>query len=124
MRAARMIPAACAVLGGCPAAGWAQEAELTARSPWALLAQALLSLAVVVALIYLVYFGARRLTDRHVDAHGDGPMRVIQARHLGGDRWLYLVEIDGRRLVIGGASGQIAPIAELGAPGGERRDEV
>lgn len=124
MRAAEMIPAACVALAACPAAGWAQEVELTGRSPWALLAQGLLSLAVVIAVIYLVYFGARRLTDRHLDAHGEGPVRVIQARHLGGDRWLYLVEIDGRRLVIGGASGQIAPIAELGAPGGERRDEV
>ncbi len=109
---------------------WAQQAtELTARSPWALLGQALLSLAVVVGLIYLVYFGLRKLTDRQLGADAEGPMRVAQARHLGGDRWLYLVEVEGRRLVVGGTGAGLALIAELESSGtltsgGARRDEA
>jgi len=108
---------------------WAQADSLPPRDPWALLAQALLSLAVVVGLIYLVYFGIRRISARQLDADSDGPMRVVQARHLGGDRWLYLVEVDGRRFVVGGADGQIARIAELepgerAGMGGQRADDA
>ena len=100
---------------------WAQEAsrELDGRSPWALLAQALLSLAVVVGVIYLMYFGLRRLTDRGLGADA--------ARHLGGDHWLYVVEVEGRRMVVGATSTGMALIAELepsGATGGGREDEV
>ncbi|MGM0494602.1 MAG: FliO/MopB family protein [Armatimonadota bacterium] len=113
----------------CAPTGWAQGSEITGRSPWWLLAQALLSLAVVVGIIYLVYFGIRRLGDRQLDAGADGPMRVIQARHLGGDRWLYLIEVEDRRIVVGGTSGQIARIAEWrshddAGSGGQRRDEM
>jgi len=108
---------------------WAQEAsrELDGRSPWALLAQALLSLAVVVGVIYLMYFGLRRLTDRGLGADAAGPLRVLQARHLGGDHWLYVVEVEGRRMVVGATSTGMALIAELepsGATGGGREDEV
>jgi flagellar biogenesis protein FliO len=110
MRAIASIAAV--ALTGAPV--WAQQTGL-GRSPWSLLAQALLSLGVVVGVIYLVYFGLRRFQNRQLDVEADGPIRVIQARRLGGDQWLYLVEIEGRRLVVGGADGQITPIAELGA---------
>ena len=125
----RSLAAGIASLVCAPQLTWAQDAAITRLSPWGLLAQALLSLAVVVGLIYLVYFGIRRLGGGGPDAAAEGPMRVIQARHLGGDRWLYLVEIEGRRIVVGGAAGQIAAIAELGArqdsgQGGERLDEA
>lgn len=112
-----------ALLAAGPAA-WAQGDALTGRSPWALLAQALLSLAVVVGVIYLVYFGLRRFSARQLDAGADGPMRLVQARHLGGDRWLYLVEVEGRRIVIGGTDAQITPITELQPPGGARADDA
>ena len=104
-----------------PAAVWAQGG--IGYTPWALLGQALLSLAVVLGIIYLVYFGLKRLESREHGIESDGPMRVIQARHLGGDRWLYLVEVDGRRIVVGAASGQIARIAELNSSGGESDGE-
>ena len=107
---------------------WAQEAAaLDGRSPWALLAQALLSLAIVIGVIYLVYFGLRRLTDRQLGADAAGPVRVLQARHLGGDRWLYLVEVEGRRLLVGGAGSGMGLIAELEpgvASGGAGRHEA
>ncbi|MEA3402466.1 MAG: flagellar biosynthetic protein FliO [Armatimonadota bacterium] len=114
------LGAALAGLTMLPAVALAQDdAGVAGRSPWALLGQALLSLAVVVAVIYLVYFGLRRLSDRGLGMEAEGPMRVVQARHLGGDRWLYLVEIDGRRLVIGATSAQLSRIAELGPMPGE-----
>lgn len=79
-----------------------------------LLLQALLSLAVVIGVIYLVYYALRRLHDRQLGTDSEGPLRVLQARHLGGDRWLYLVQIGRRTLVVGGAPGQVTSIADLG----------
>ncbi|MGI5818247.1 MAG: FliO/MopB family protein [Armatimonadota bacterium] len=123
----RALTALAVLASGAPAA-WAQTEDLARRSPWGLLAQALLSLAVVVGVIYLLYFGLRRIGGGRLAPDTEGPMRVLQQRHLGGDRWLYLVEIEGRRLVLGGAEGQIAAIVELDAQprnaGGERLDEI
>ncbi|NLO04524.1 MAG: flagellar biosynthetic protein FliO [candidate division WS1 bacterium] len=116
MRAMSVV-ATLMALGAAPAS--AQRASAYDASPAALLAQALLSLAVVVGVIYLAYYGLRRVADRQVGADADGPMRIVQARHLGGDRWLYLVEVGGRRIIVGGAAGHIAPIAELGDAGSD-----
>ncbi|MFP4248422.1 MAG: FliO/MopB family protein [Armatimonadota bacterium] len=124
----RCLAALFAAATCCGPAAWAQGAEMTGRSQWWLLGQALLSLAVVVGIIYLVYFGIRRLGDGQLDAGAEGPMRVIQARHLGGDRWLYLIEVEDRRIVVGGTSGQVARIAEWRShddgSGGPKRDEM
>lgn len=114
-----MRAAACVAATLLPVCAWAREGAVTSLSPWLLLGQAMLSLAVVVGIIYLVYFGLKRLESRQLRAEVEGPIRVTQARHLGGDRWLYLVEIEGRRIVVGAAGGQIATVAELGDPGGE-----
>lgn len=129
MTPAARVATGLALLAGAHANAWAEGPEVAGRSPGALLAQALLSLAVVVGVIYLVYFGLRRLSERGLGAQEDGPMHIVQARHLGGDRWIYLVEVEGRRIVIGGTDGQVTPIVELepsDAPGtgGERRDEI
>lgn len=84
------------------------------RSAGMLLLQALLSLAIVVGVIYLAYYGLRRLSDRQLGADAEGPLRVVQAKHLGADRWLYVVQIGRRTLVVGGAPGQVTPVADLG----------
>ncbi len=125
--------AACAItLLGCAAAHAQQPqgaAGMAGRSAGLLLVQALLSLAVVVGVIYLAYFGLRRISARSLGISGrlgagaEGPLRVIQARHLGGDRWLYLIEIGRRRLVVGGATGQVTPIADLGDTQDEAADD-
>ncbi len=101
--------------------GWAfaQGAEgLPPRSALYLLAQAILALLVVIGIIYLVYFGLRRVTQRQLDASEEGPLDVIQAKHLGGDRWLYVVRIANRTLVVGGGTGQVQAIADLGNTAG------
>lgn len=86
------------------------------RAVWHLLLQALLSLAVVVGVIYLVYFGLRRIGHGPLETGGEGPLRLVQSRHLGGDRWLYVVEVEGRRVVVGAAGGHIAHICDLDEP--------
>ena len=104
---------------------FAQGTEgLPGHGPAYLLAQAIVALIVVVGIIYLVYFGLRRVTQRQLDASEEGPLEVIQAKHLGGDRWLYVVRIANRTLVVGGGTGQVQAIADLGdtaANGSERR---
>ena len=68
----------------------------------------------MVGVIYLAYYGLRRVSDRQLGADSEGPLRVVQAKHLGGDRWLYVVQIGRRTLVVGGAAGQVTPVADLG----------
>jgi len=82
--------------------------------PTYLLLQALVSLAVVIGIIYLAYLGLRHLGRRQLGAGEEGPVRVIQARHLGGDRWLYLVAVGRRRLLVGGGPSGVQRIADLG----------
>ena len=122
--------AACAItLLGCAAAHAQDAGAVGGRSAGLLLVQALLSLAVVVGVIYLAYFGLRRISARSLGISGrlgadaEGPLRVLQARHLGGDRWLYLIEIGRRRLVVGGATGQVTPIADLGETQDDAADD-
>lgn len=115
MRAAAAWAWAAAGIGLAQGTAFAQGSGPTAGpSPALLLLQALLALAVVIAIIYLVYFGLRRLTERQTGASDAGPLEVVQAKHLGGDRWLYVVRIAGRTLVVGGGAGQVQPIADLG----------
>jgi len=115
MRAAGAPTWAAAALTLAQRTAFAQGSDPTSGpSPVLLLLQALLALAVVIAIIYLVYFGLRRLTERQTGTSDSGPLEVVQAKHLGGDRWLYVVRIAGRTLVVGGGAGQVQPIADLG----------
>lgn len=116
---------AAALLAVVPALAQTPGASPGGRSAALLLGQALLSLAVVIAVIYLAYFALRRLSGAPFAAGEDGPLRVLQARHLGGDRWLYLVRVGARYLLIGGAAGHLTAIADLGdgPPGGGSADD-
>jgi len=115
MRAARAWTAVAAGVAGSAPPAFAQGAQARGGpSPTYLLVQALLALAVVIAIIYLIYFGLRRLSERQLGVTDRGPLQVIQAKHLGGDRWLYVVRIAKRTLVVGGGTGQVQPIADLG----------
>jgi len=116
------------VIAAWSACATAQAQDLAAsggRSPAVLLLQALLSLAVVVGVIYVAYFGLRRLSERQLGADAEGPLRMVQAKHLGGDRWLYVVRVGRRTLVVGGASGHVTPVADLGESlaGSDETDE-
>ena len=117
-------PAVALAISAC-AAAYAQEAAgASGASPAYLLFQALISLAVVIGIIYLAWFGLRRLSHKQLGLSEDGPLRVVQARHLGGDRWLYLVRVGNRTLLVGGGADGVRPVADLGEDWEEPGDEA
>lgn len=87
---------------------------MSGASPAYLLLQALVSLTIVIGIIYLAWWGLRHISRRQLGAADEGPVHVLQARHLGGDRWLYLIAVGRRRLLVGGGPSGVRPIADLG----------
>jgi len=78
------------------------------------LLQAGISLAIVVGLIYAIYFGLRRLSQAAPTYKGDR-LRVVESRHLGGGRWVYILEVADRILIVGGGNEGLRTLAELPA---------
>ena len=76
------------------------------------LLQAGISLAAVIGLIYLIYFGLRRLSQAAPTHKGDR-LRVVESRHLGGGRWVYVLEVADRILIVGGSNEGLRTLAEL-----------
>ncbi len=76
------------------------------------LLQAGISLAIVVGLIYAIYFGLRRLSQAAPTHKGDR-LRVVESRHLGGGRWIYILEVADRILIVGGGNEGLRTLAEL-----------
>lgn len=72
----------------------------------------LLSLAFVVALVYIVMIGLRRLIGRDV-VRPQGAMKVVGSLPLGMKKNLLVVQIEKRRLVIGVTEQNINLICEL-----------
>lgn len=117
-------PAVAVAIITCAVASAQSTAGASGASPAYLLAQALVSLAVVIGIIYLAWFGLRRLSQKQLGLSEDGPLRVIQARHLGGDRWLYLVRVGNRTLLVGGGADGVRPVADLGEDWEDAGDET
>jgi len=94
----------------------AQQEQGSAGSsgPLYYLLQACVSLAVVVGLIYLIYFGLRRLSQAAPTHKGDR-LRVVESRHLGGGCWVYILEVADRILIVGGGSEGLSKLAEFSA---------
>jgi len=78
------------------------------------LLQAAISLAIVVGLIYAIYFGLRRLSQTTPTDKGDA-LRLVASRHLGGGRWVYILEVADRILIVGGGSEGLRKLAEFPA---------
>jgi len=91
----RLLLAAC-WLG--PALAWGQTPGLADHGATYYLLRALLSLAVVIALIYLVYFLLRRWQGQARGLSVEGPARLVQSLPLAGGNALHLVRI-GRKLL-------------------------
>jgi len=84
---------------------------------------ALLSLGVVCVLAYAVL----RFLARPGGGRADGPIRVLARCPLEPRRALYLVEVAGRRLLLGVGEGPMTTLADLGeraAPGAEEAVSV
>ncbi len=118
------LPAVAVAISACATASAQSTAGASGASPAYLLAQALVSLTVVIGIIYLAWFGLRRLSHKQLGLSEDGPLRVIQARHLGGDRWLYLVRVGNRTLLVGGGTDGVGPVADLGEDWEDPGDEA
>ena len=75
--------------------------------------QMLIGLAVVLVLIALATFAARRLrTLRPIDG---GHIRVVEGLALGAREKLLLVEVDGRRVLLALSPGRIQPVTDYAA---------
>ena len=88
---------------------------LTPKSPLYYLGQAVLSLVVVVALIYAIYFGLRRLSTAGLPSREGRQLKLLESQHLGGGRWVYMIEVAGRVLIVGGGSDGLRTLAEMSA---------
>ena len=78
------------------------------------LLNAVFSLAVVIGLIYAVYFGLRRLSQRGLPGP-TGQMEIVESRHLGGGRWVYVLRVGQRVLIVGGGTEGLRTLAEMSA---------
>jgi flagellar biosynthetic protein FliO len=76
---------------------------------------ALLSLGLVCVLAYAVL----RFLSRRGFGHASGPIRILARCALEPRRSLYLIEVAGRRLLVGTGDGSMTTLADLGpeAPG-------
>ncbi|MHA7815434.1 MAG: flagellar biosynthetic protein FliO [Pseudohaliea sp.] len=84
------------------------------------LGRMLLGLGVVVALVFALAWAAKRVSGlRGLGAAGSGPIQVISQLPLGTRERLLLVEVDGRRLLLGVVPGSITRLDGDGAPAGE-----
>jgi len=88
------------------------SASATGHSSLYYLLQAGLSLAVVVGLIYAIYFGLRRLSQV-APTNKSGRLHVLESRHLGGGRWVYILKVADRILIVGGSSEGLRTLSEL-----------
>ena len=58
--------------------------------------------------------GAFLFHRRRTAAGGGDAIRLVTSRYLGGKRFLTIVEVDGERLLLGLAGGQVSLVARLG----------
>jgi len=81
------------------------SASATGHSSLYYLLQAGLSLAVVVGLIYAIYFGLRRLSQV-APTNKSGRLHVL-------GRWVYILKVADRILIVGGSSEGLRTLSEL-----------
>ncbi len=74
--------------------------------------QMLFGLVVVIAAVFVVAFVARRL--RSVTGRGLNGIEVLAQTGLGGKEKAVIVRVDGERLLLGVASGQVSLLKALG----------
>lgn len=104
---------------------WAQSpAGVPGGSPGAYLAQALLSLLLVIGLILALNVLLQRWSGRGGKVWRGGPAEVLQTLPLGGGRWVHLVRVGRRVLVLGAGTQGVRRLAELDASELAAEDEV
>jgi len=105
----------------------ARAAEVPAVAPAANLGRTLFGLAVVIALVFGLAWAAKRVgAVRRLGGAGAGagPIQVVAQHALGARERLLLVEVDGKRLLLGVVPGSITrldadlPIGDRGGDSG------
>ncbi len=86
-------------------------------------------LAVVVVLILVLSGGLKRITGVKVEGGGGGKIRVLARTALSPKSRVYLLDVEGRRVLVGEAGGQIRSLGSYSAAneepdGGETIDEA
>ncbi|MGD8239137.1 MAG: flagellar biosynthetic protein FliO [Armatimonadota bacterium] len=90
------------------------EAAGRAARPSYYLLRALLSLAIVVALIYAVFFGIKTWRRRHVGPRrGATTIEVLDAANIDADKTVYVVALGPKTIVLGGSGTELMLICEL-----------
>jgi len=88
------------------------------RSLWGLFLSALGSLLVVIGLILLLAWLAKRFLPNHLTGagQGEGRLKLLQSLPLGQRRFVTLVEVDGKRFLLGVAEQQVTLLKALDDP--------
>jgi len=91
-----------------------KNGRATPDSPGRYLLRALLSLAIVVALIYALFFGARLWRRaRAVRGPGATAIEVLDTANLDADKTVYVVALGPKTIVLGGSGTELRFICEL-----------
>ena len=86
----------------------------TGASPGAYLLRAMLSLALVVCLIYAVYYGLRWWRGGALRVAKGRGIVVLDHARLDGDKSVYVVALGGKVVVLGASGSQLQMLCELG----------
>jgi len=98
-------------------AGPVQAEELSGLGGGQLM-RTVLGLLLVLGLVFALAWAARRISGGRLVGGGQGgTIRVVAQQAVGVKERLLLVEVDGRRLLLGLAPGRISRLADLGAGG-------
>ncbi len=90
------------------------KATAPAASPGKYLLRAVLNLAIVVALIYGIFFGARLWRQARSPQRGGGAIiEVLDAANIDADKTVYIVALGAKTVVLGGSGTQLTLICEL-----------
>ena len=101
--------------GGSPATGGASSAERPSLVGDAV--RVGLSLAGVIGLIVLMYWGARRMLPQSALGRSSGAIHVLAKTHLSPKQRILLIQVGRRVLVVGdGGSGQLNTLCQIDDP--------
>lgn len=73
-------------------------------------------LIVVVALMFLLSGGIKRFSGVRTLVGGRGWIRVVSKASLSPKAKVYLIEVEGRRILVGEAGGQVSPLHSYAVP--------
>lgn len=99
----------------------ALAAEASAVSPTTSLLKMVVGLAIVLALMVLISWVAKRLLPRH--ANNSTAIKMVGGVNVGAREKVVVLEVSGRWLVVGVAQGHVSAIADLEA-GADQVDQV